>query len=313
IYTQPQEKALYEQFLAPYIAKRGLPVPDYHTLIYNASLVLSYDHQASGEVPAVPQSFKFVGGYHIDDPPQPLPKNLQTILDNAKHGAIYFSMGSTWKSSTFPKEMKRDLLKMFGELKQTVIWKYEEDLPDTPANVHIVNWAPQQSILAHPNLRLFITHGGHLSATEVMHFGVPVIGVPVYFDQHVNVKNAVRRGTALSAKLDANLASSLRPLLREMLSNNSYAERAKELSWIYHNRPVKPSVELVHWVEHVIKTRGAPHLRSPALSLPFYQRAYLDLIAVILVIFIALVIFVHRSSKIVNDSHTKHTSKRKMN
>lgn len=36
---------------------------------------------------------------------------------------------------------------MFGNLKVTVIWKYEEDLKNVPKNVHILKWAPQTSIL----------------------------------------------------------------------------------------------------------------------------------------------------------------------
>jgi glucuronosyltransferase len=81
-------------------------------------------------------------------------------MDDAKHGVIYFSMGSTWKSKDIPKRVKNGLLKMFGELKQTVIWKYEDDLPGTPPNLH-VKWAPQQSILGssptHPNTHTYIT------------------------------------------------------------------------------------------------------------------------------------------------------------
>lgn len=51
---------------------------------------------------------------------------------------------------------------------------------------------------------------------------------------------------------------------------------------IYHDRPTKPGAELVHWLEHVVKTNGAPHLRSPALHTPLYQKLYLDLVVVIL-------------------------------
>jgi hypothetical protein len=35
-------------------------------------------------------------------------------------------------------------------------------------------------------------------------------------------------------------------------------------------------------VEHVVKTGGAPHLRSPALLVPFYQKYCLDLAALLL-------------------------------
>lgn len=62
----------------------------------------------------------------------------------------------------------------------------------------------------------------------------------------------------------------------------------KEASYIYHHRPAPAKAELVHWVEHVIETKGAPHLRSPALFVPFYQKFYLDLAAVILLMIIVL-------------------------
>lgn len=61
-----------------------------------------------------------------------------------------------------------------------------------------------------------------------------------------------------------------------------YAAKVKELSLIYHDRPVSPDKELVHWVEHVVKTNGAPHLRSPAFDVPWYQKMYVDLAALIL-------------------------------
>lgn len=74
-------------------------------------------------------------------------QDIKQILDNAKQGFIYFSMGSTWQSKDIPTEVTRGLLEMFGNLKVTVIWKYEEDLKNVPKNVHILKWAPQTSIL----------------------------------------------------------------------------------------------------------------------------------------------------------------------
>lgn len=68
-------------------------------------------------------------------------------MDNASHGVIYFSLGTMMKGSTLPDELKRGFLKTFSELKQTIIWKFEQKLSDLPNNVHIVEWAPQQSIL----------------------------------------------------------------------------------------------------------------------------------------------------------------------
>lgn len=68
-------------------------------------------------------------------------------MDNAKSGVIYFSMGSTLKAKTMPEVLKIGLLNMLGELQYTVIWKLEEVPAKVPKNVHIVTFAPQQSIL----------------------------------------------------------------------------------------------------------------------------------------------------------------------
>lgn len=61
-----------------------------------------------------------------------------------------------------------------------------------------------------------------------------------------------------------------------------------ELSLIYHDRPVLPGKELVHWVEHVMRSGGAPHLRSLALYVPWYQKMYLDLFALAVAVFYIL-------------------------
>lgn len=56
-------------------------------------------------------------------------------------------MGSLWRSKDIPEHITKSLLDLFGSLKETVIWKYEDKLINAPKNVHVVPWAPQQSIL----------------------------------------------------------------------------------------------------------------------------------------------------------------------
>lgn len=73
-----------------------------------------------------------------------------------------------------------------------------------------------------------------------------------------------------------------------------YRQKAKELSAIYHDRPLSPGDEVVHWVSHVIRTAGAPHLRSPALHVPWYQKMYLDLAAGVILALAVVVVIVKR-------------------
>lgn len=68
-------------------------------------------------------------------------------MDNAKFGVIYFSLGSYLDGNDIPEEEMDDLIDMFGELKQTVIWNLDLTFVRLPSNIHVVNWAPQQSIL----------------------------------------------------------------------------------------------------------------------------------------------------------------------
>lgn len=68
---------------------------------------------------------------------------------------------------------------------------------DKPENVIIRKWFPQDAILAHPNVKLFITHGGLLSTTESIYFGKPIVGIPVFGDQRINILRAERSGYGL--------------------------------------------------------------------------------------------------------------------
>lgn len=103
-----------------------------------------------------------IGGCHIKEP-KPLPQDLQEYLDQSTNGVIIFSMGSLLPSSKMPIAQRDAFLTVFGQLKQNVIWKFEDNsLPNIPANVRMEKWIPQSDILAHPNVVLFITHGGLL-------------------------------------------------------------------------------------------------------------------------------------------------------
>ncbi len=103
-------------------------------------------------------------------------------MSTAKDGFIVFSLGSIVKASHMPESVRVAFVKTFAKLKQKVIWKWEKDegMSDLSDNVKLVKWLPQQDLLGHPNIRLFITHGGLLSTEEAVYHGVPVLGMPVF-------------------------------------------------------------------------------------------------------------------------------------
>ncbi|CAK1594086.1 unnamed protein product [Parnassius mnemosyne] len=302
------DKELYTKTFAPAMAQRGKALPPYDEIRFNASMILGNSHVSLGDANRLPQNYKPIAGYHINQNVKPLTKELKNIMDNSKNGVIYFSLGSNVRSKDLPDIIKRKLINIFSQLEQTVLWKFEEDFPDLPKNIHVLKWAPQQSILAHPNCIMFITHGGLLSITEAVHFGVPIIGIPVFADQHINVQKAVKKGFAKQVDLSFSIVEDIEDAIQEMLHNSSYRNKAKEFSFIYHHRPISPGAEFVHWVEHVVRTKGAAHLRSPAFTVTWYQKLYLDLIAVIAITivltFVCMKLIVRICSRN-NESHMK--------
>lgn len=79
-----------------------------------------------------------------------------------------------------PEEKRKLFLNVFSQLKQQVIWKWEtETMPNLPANVKLTKWAPQQDLLGHKDIKMFMTHCGGGSTEEAIYHGVPLLGFPV--------------------------------------------------------------------------------------------------------------------------------------
>lgn len=53
----------------------------------------------------------------------------------------------------------------------------------------------------HPNVKLFISHGGMGGVYETVDAGVPVLGFPLFYDQPKNIANLVAAGMAKSMDL----------------------------------------------------------------------------------------------------------------
>lgn len=53
----------------------------------------------------------------------------------------------------------------------------------------------------HPNIKLFISHGGISGVYEAVDAGIPVLGFSVFFDQERNLANLVDAGMAITLNL----------------------------------------------------------------------------------------------------------------
>lgn len=76
------------------------------------------------------------------------------------------------------------------------------------------------NFLEHKNVVAVIAHGGLASTIEAVYFGKPLIGIPFYSDQFVNLKNLVSRGGGIQLDLHDLTAEKIATALHEITNNN---------------------------------------------------------------------------------------------
>jgi glucuronosyltransferase len=127
-------------------------------------------------VPYLPNLIE-IGGFHVNEKTNPLPEDIKSFIESAEHGVIYFSMGGNLKPSLMADQKKIDIIAALSKTKQKILWKWDDlDVQVDRKKFLVQKYFPQDDILAHPNTKLFVTHGGLLSCTESIVRGVPVIG-----------------------------------------------------------------------------------------------------------------------------------------
>ncbi|XP_017466731.1 PREDICTED: UDP-glucuronosyltransferase 1-9-like [Rhagoletis zephyria] len=152
----------------------------------------------------------------------------------------------------------------------------------------VKKWLPQSDILAHPNVRVFITHGGQLGLQEGVHYAVPMLGMPFYCDQHLNLKKAEFGGYAVTLDFHKLTRETLKDGLHQLLFNATYRENIKQISRIFHDRPMGPRETALYWIDYVIRHNGARHLRAAGLDLKWYQFYLLDVAALFMAIMFSI-------------------------
>ena len=133
------------------------------------SVFISNHHPVThGSWPYLPNVVE-VGGLGLKEA-KPLTGDLRTFLDAASQGAVYVSFGSAIPPSQMPAEKLELMLSVFRSLPQySFVWKWEGEIENLPGNVLTKNWIPQQDLLGHPNLRVFVTHGGMGGVSEAIY------------------------------------------------------------------------------------------------------------------------------------------------
>ncbi|KAI8515626.1 UDP-glucuronosyltransferase 2A1 [Branchiostoma belcheri] len=232
--------------------------------------------------PMMPNMVSIAG--HVAQDVNPLSEDLEKFVQSSgDDGVVLVTFGSM--VATMPAEIADMLAAAFARLPQKVVWRYTGTPPPSlGTNTRTMEWVPQNDLLAHPKTKAFVSHCGYNGVAEAMYHGVPLVGMPLFSDQHDNIARMVARGMAVSLDIHTVTSEEVYQAITAVISNPVYRENAKKVSSHLRDQPQSPMERAVWWIEHVIQHGGLPHLRSRAAELPFYQYYLLDVIALIVAV-----------------------------
>ncbi|XP_046898731.1 UDP-glucuronosyltransferase 2A1-like [Hypomesus transpacificus] len=283
VLAQTQHKFLIQPYYQA-VCDKYLNGADYNELLRGADLwLMRVDFVFEFPRPTMPNVI-YMGGFQCK-PAKPLPQDLEEFVQSSgEHGVIIMSLGTF--VGELPQDLADEIAAAFSQLPQKVIWRYKGSRPATLGNnTLIVDWMPQNDLLGHPKLKAFVAHGGTNGVQEALYHGVPVVGLPLFFDQYDNLLRLKERGAAkLLSMATVDKENNFLRALQEVLQEPSYRLNMQRLSRLHKDQPMKPLDSALFWIEFVMRHKGASHLRTESYKMPWYVYHSIDVMALLLTI-----------------------------
>uniref|UniRef100_A0A3P9KV00 UDP-glucuronosyltransferase n=1 Tax=Oryzias latipes TaxID=8090 RepID=A0A3P9KV00_ORYLA len=234
----------------------------------------------------------YIGGFQCK-PADPLPADLEKFVQSSgEHGVIIMTLGTL--VNELPQDVANEIAVVFSKMPQKVIWRHIGDRPSKLGdNTLIVDWMPQKDLLGHPQVKVFVAHGGTNGVQEAIYHGVPVLGIPLFFDQYDNLLRLQERGAGKILQLADLNGRTFEEGLKEVLYNISYRQNIQRLSRLHKDKPMSPMDQAIFWIEYVIRHKGARHLISEAFKMPWYSYHSLDVVLLVLAVETVLLYFIY--------------------
>ena len=263
-----------------------------HTLVAESELTL-INSDIALDYPRVGMPHVVNVGGITTRPAQPLPSQLQQFIQNATHGVILVSMGSV--ASALPVHLVQNLVDHLQHRPEKIIIKYSY-LDHVPDNVMLLPWIPQNDILGHDNVKLFITHGGNNGQFEALYHGVPMLVLPVFAEQPSNARRVKYKGFGEYLSLINLEEKELLKTVDKIIRTPSYRKNIQKASRIFRSSAQSPIDRVGYWIEHVLEF-GGQHLRSAALDLPLWKFLMLDVCLVFVVATLLMILCLIKCTK----------------
>jgi MGT family glycosyltransferase len=210
-----------------YCRERGAPGLPEGEFIHSSPLLNLYIYPAEVDYPRSnplgPTWHNLGSSVRTTDPEWSVPSELA----EGDGRLVYLSLGSLGSGDV---PLMERLVEVLGSTQHRFVVSkgpqhHEYELAD---NMDGAEFLPQTSLLA--DVDLVITHGGNNTITEALHFGVPTIVLPLFWDQHDNAQRMDETGCGIRLPTYTFEQDAMSDAIDRLLADRPLAERLEAMS-----------------------------------------------------------------------------------
>jgi zeaxanthin glucosyltransferase len=175
--------------------------------------------------PNWPPTFHYAGPFHDDEGRQEIPFPWEKLTDKP---LVYASLGTIVNGLDYVYRIILEAVGKFPEI-QTVLSVGKNINPDVlgpiPPNAIVVSAAPQIELLKRASL--CITHAGLNTTLESLAQGVPMVAIPIGYEQPGVAARIAHHGVGEFVEVGDLTVDRLFELIHRVATNQGYRERAR--------------------------------------------------------------------------------------
>jgi len=202
-------------------------------MIDHAALVLCLSIPELDYPFPIPGNVATVGPLIPPLPESAQPNEISSWLDS-RSSVVYIGLGTVTRLTRAQIHAMVEVARRLDGAHH-VLWKLSAEqqqlLPPSslPKNLRIVTWLPSQlDVLAHPNVKVFLTHGGSNGFHEGVYFGKPLVLRPLWADCYDEAVRAEDHGFGITLdRPDEVDTEDVVRKLTNVLRNPSFQARAR--------------------------------------------------------------------------------------
>ncbi|XP_066592655.1 UDP-glycosyltransferase UGT5-like [Prorops nasuta] len=281
--------ALQQDIAEKYLGK---DVPNIYEIEKNMRLIFHKHHSLVAPVrPTTPKFIPYANFQSLEGS-QLMDRDLKLFLDNAAEGFIYVGFGSFLRINVFPASKQKAIYDALFALPYKILLQCDQ-LANKSDNIFISSWLPQRSVLAHPNIKLFIYHGGIHSTEEAIFHGVPLLVIPVIGDQVFQAKRIVSLGIGERVRLGELTKQSLHDAAENVINDKSYKRNVLAAKEIFRDMPKNGLKHAIWWIEYTMRTKENNDLFHCSISdEAWYKKFDLDIVAFLSIVLFSIIILI---------------------